>query len=63
LDNDVRVPVFRDQKGTVLSMPPIINSDDTKMEVDTKDVFIEVTATDENKARIVLNMLIANFGV
>jgi len=44
-------------------MPPIINSDDTKMEVDTKDVFIEVTATDENKARIVLNMLIANFGV
>jgi len=33
------------------------------MEVDTKDVFIEVTATDENKARIVLNMLIANFGV
>lgn len=47
----------------MLSMPPIINSEATKMEIGTKDCFIEVTATDLNKAKIVLNMLIANFSV
>lgn len=40
------VPVFRDADGKVLSLPPIINSEATKMDVGTKDIFIEVTATD-----------------
>lgn len=44
-------------------MPPIINSEATKIDVGTQDVFIEVTAIDEHKANIVLNMLIANFSV
>lgn len=44
-------------------MPPIINSDATKMEVGTKDIFVEITALDENKARIVLNMIVACLGV
>lgn len=52
-----------DADGKVLSMPPIINSDATKMEVGTKDIFVEITALDENKARIVLNMIIACLGV
>jgi len=59
----VNVPVFKDSTGTVLSMPPIINSEATKMEIGTKDVFVEVTALEENKANIVLNMIIANFSV
>lgn len=63
LDGNVMVPVIKDSDGTVLSMPPIINSDNTKVEQDTKDIFIEITAKDENKARIVLNMLISNFSI
>lgn len=42
-------------------MPPIINSRATKIQEDTKDIFVEITALDETKAKIVLNMLIANF--
>jgi len=44
-------------------MPPIINSDATKIAVGTKDIFVEITATDENKAKIVLNMIVACLGV
>jgi phenylalanyl-tRNA synthetase beta chain len=39
-------PVFYDAKRTVLSLPPIINSNSTKISVDTKNVLIEVTGTD-----------------
>ena len=39
-------PVFYDSKRTVLSLPPIINSDATKISVNTKNVFVEVTGTD-----------------
>ena len=38
-----RYPVLRDAKGQVLSMPPIINSDETKLKLGTKRVFIDVT--------------------
>jgi len=31
------------------------------MEVGTEDIFIEITAIDEHKASIVLNMLVSNF--
>jgi len=39
-------PVFYDAKRTVLSLPPIINSNSTKISVDTKNFLIEVTGTD-----------------
>lgn len=54
-------PVFYDSKRTVLSLPPIINSDATKISVNTKNVFIEVTGTDLQKCKIVLNVLAAQF--
>jgi len=63
LDGHENVPVHIDSDGKVLSMPPIINSEATKMEIGTKDIFVEITALDENKARIVLNMIIACLGV
>lgn len=44
-------------------MPPIINSEATKITLNTKDVFIEVTATDKARAEIVLNTICANFSV
>jgi phenylalanyl-tRNA synthetase beta chain len=40
----------------VLSLPPIINSDHSKISLATRNVFIEVTATDANKAHVVLSV-------
>lgn len=55
-------PVIRDSKGVVLSMPPIINGDRTKVDLEGKpekvmDLFFEATATDITKALIVLDTL------
>jgi len=45
LDGHSKYPVFYDDVG-VLSLPPLINSERTKITLDTTNVFIEVTATD-----------------
>ncbi len=47
-------PLLVDSEGTVLSMPPIVNSEDTKVTVKTKNLFIDVTGLDE---RTVTNSL------
>ena len=38
-------PVISDSKGTVLSFPPIINGDATKVTAKTKRLFVDVTST------------------
>ena len=45
-------PVIQDSNGVVLSMPPIINGEHSKITIDTKNVFIECTATDLAKVFI-----------
>lgn len=54
-------PVITDKNGVVLSLPPIINGEHSKISLQTKNVFIECTATDITKAKIVLNTVIAMF--
>ncbi|CAD5114391.1 DgyrCDS3526 [Dimorphilus gyrociliatus] len=54
-------PVIYDKNGVVLSMPPIINGEHSKITLNTKNVFIESTATDLNKATIVLDTIITMF--
>uniref|UniRef100_A0A182R8A1 Phenylalanine--tRNA ligase beta subunit n=1 Tax=Anopheles funestus TaxID=62324 RepID=A0A182R8A1_ANOFN len=54
-------PVIYDANGVVLSLPPIINGDHSKITLQTKNVFIECTATDLTKARIVLDTLVCMF--
>lgn len=54
-------PVIYDSSKTVCSLPPIINSDHSKITLNTRNVFIEITATDEHKANIVLNTLTTMF--
>ena len=56
-------PVIYDSKRTVCSLPPIINGDHSKITLDTKNVFIEVTATDKTKVEIVTNILVAMFSI
>jgi len=56
-----RYPVIRDSRGVVLSLPPIINGDHSKITLNTKNVFIECTGTDLTKAKIVLNTMLTMF--
>ncbi|KAG8962461.1 phenylalanine--tRNA ligase subunit beta, partial [Tulasnella sp. 408] len=54
-------PIIYDKQDRVLSMPPIINSEHSKITLDTKNVFIDVTATDETKLNIVVNIVATMF--
>jgi len=54
-------PVIYDANGVVLSMPPIINGEHSKITVNTKNVFIEITAMDLHKANIVLAIITTAF--
>ncbi|XP_068634508.1 phenylalanine--tRNA ligase beta subunit, cytoplasmic isoform X2 [Aristolochia californica] len=54
-------PVIYDRNRTVLSLPPIINGAHSAITLKTKNVFIECTATDLTKAKIVLNTVVTMF--
>lgn len=56
-------PVIYDSNNTILSLPPIINGDHSKITLNTKNVFIECTATDLTKAKVVLDTLVTMFSV
>ncbi|KAI1384522.1 phenylalanyl-tRNA synthetase beta chain [Hypoxylon trugodes] len=56
-------PVIYDANRVVCSLPPIINSDHSKITLNSKNVFIECTATDKTKLEIVVNMIVAMFSV
>ena len=61
ISNSPVYPVIRDSRGIVLSVPPIINGDHSKITLRTKNVFIECTATDMTKAGVTLNTVVAMF--
>jgi len=61
IEDSAVFPVVKDSEGTVLSLPPIINGAKSAISLDTTDVFIECTATDLNKAKIVLNTMVTMF--
>jgi phenylalanyl-tRNA synthetase beta subunit len=42
-------------------MPPIINSEHSKITLKTQNVFIDLTATDETKLGIVVNIIATMF--
>ncbi|RCI13716.1 hypothetical protein L249_7959 [Ophiocordyceps polyrhachis-furcata BCC 54312] len=56
-------PVILDANRVVCSLPPIINSDQSKITLQTTNVFIEITATDLTKLQIVTDMLVTMFSV
>ena len=61
IEDSLVYPVLFDARRTVLSLPPIINSAHSAITLATRNVFIECTATDLTKARIVLNMMVTMF--
>ncbi|KAJ2822982.1 phenylalanine--tRNA ligase subunit beta, partial [Coemansia furcata] len=54
-------PVVYDANGTVMSLPPLINSNHSKITLDTRNIFIEITATDLTKVGVALNIMLTMF--
>ncbi len=50
-------PVITDAKGTVLSFPPVINGDATKVTSKTRNLFVDVTSTDRKAGDDVLAVI------
>lgn len=50
-----------DSNRIVCSLPPIINGDHSKITLNTRNVFIEITATDKTKVEVVNNILVSMF--
>jgi len=53
-------PLIVDANDNIMSMPPIINSDLTKLTTDTKNLFIDVTGTDITAVTNALNIIASN---
>jgi phenylalanyl-tRNA synthetase beta chain len=58
LEGKERAPVILDSRKRVLSFPPIINSSLTELTPGERDIFIDVTGTDEKSVNNALNILV-----
>ena len=56
-------PVIKDKNGVVLSLPPIINGNHSKMSANTKNILIECTAVDRQRAEAAVSTLVAAFSL
>lgn len=54
-----RYPVLKDSKGNVISFPPIINGESTKIRDGVNNLFVEVTGIDKKAVYNVLDIIIA----
>jgi phenylalanyl-tRNA synthetase beta chain len=61
IQSSLLYPVILDSERTVLSLPPVINGSRSAISLETRDVFIECTATDLTKAKVVLNTMCAMY--
>ena len=56
-----KYPLILDKDNNVLSMPPIINGELTKLKEDTKNIIVDVTGTDERAVNQALNIICCSF--
>jgi phenylalanyl-tRNA synthetase beta chain len=61
IEDKPKYPVFYDAAGKVLSLPPIINGEATKITYETNNVFIDMTGTDLHKLEVCLAVLAGQF--
>ena len=52
-----KVPIILDSKGSTISFPPIINSEQTKISTNTGNLLVEVTAIEKNAAEDTLAVI------
>ncbi|OAG32631.1 phenylalanyl-tRNA synthetase beta chain [Nematocida sp. ERTm5] len=55
------VPVVLDSKKNILSLPPLINSELSKITEKTKNIFIEITGTDLGRVSTAMDLLLHHF--
>ncbi len=55
-----RYPILMDADEKVMAMPPIINSIHTMVDDNTKNLFIDVTGTDEKTINEILNIVVTS---
>lgn len=56
-----KYPLLRDGVGTVMALPPIINSECTRVTMDTQNFFIDVTGISQRTVDRALNILVTGF--
>ncbi len=56
-----KYPLIKDKDDKILSMPPIINGELTKLTNDTTNLIIDVTGTDEKAVNQSLNIICSSF--
>ena len=56
-----KYPLILDKDDNVLSMPPIINGELTKIKEDTHNIIVDVTGTDERAVNQALNIICCSF--
>lgn len=61
LDKFDKYPLIVDDEDNVLSMPPIINGELTKLTNDTSNVLVDVTGTDDKAVNHALNIITTSF--
>ena len=57
LGSSDKYPIIQDNSGNVLSFPPIINGNVTKVDEKTRNIFVEVTATSSKVAEDILAII------
>ncbi len=57
LEGKSKYPVFVDRNDQVLSFPPIINGELTKITENTRNLFLDLTGTDQKAVDVALNII------
>ena len=61
IDQYDKYPLIMDSKDNILSMPPIINGELTKLTSETRNLFVDVTGTDQQAVERTLNIIATSF--
>ena len=61
IDQYDRYPLIMDSEDNILSMPPIINGELTKLTSETRNLFVDVTGTDQQAVERTLNIIATSF--
>lgn len=61
IENFDEYPLIMDKNDNILSMPPIINGELTKINEDVKNIIVDVTGTDERAVNQTLNIICSSF--
>ncbi len=61
IDQHDKYPLIMDSEDNILSMPPIINGELTKLTIGTSNLFVDVTGADQQAVERTLNIIATSF--